>query len=376
MLTFSLNKGSASGGSGDSYAARVLATINANERYFKKFNPVHWEEAMHSAYLVALENQDGRYDNLHPYIKKLARNIMRSRTRDIPFTVFDEGGEISTIFRSLSEIIETTTFDGNSELVGEFKKLYLRNPDSFMKLQHIFNYDDDKHLRKIKEFRSKDKELWQAVRSLVEKFGPEYTFGTLGHFFAELPNLTKPSVEGQIKEILIRPGKLHVLSKLPDMPTIVGEDDGEYHYINPTTLEMSRNPDYFKWDVIGSSMCDIYRIDYSEFMNHVYEEVYVPQGVDTKFIKWCGDFYKLTTPAGESEINMDREKFINRVRVELVANLIARGVGSIIAISPDNLYIKPTRTFNYGIIRIKYRNDGAFDRAFDLPVTLHIKKRK
>lgn len=374
MLTFSLNKGASSGGSGDSYAAKVFATINANEPYFKKFNPWYWEEAMQATFLVALENRDGRFENLHPYIKKLARNILRSRTKDIPFTVFDDSGEISKVYHSLSEIIDTAAFDGDSELVGSFKMLYLRNPDSFMKLQNIFHYDDDKVLRNIKEFRSKDKELWQSVRSLVEKYGSEYTFVTLGQFFVLLPSLTKPKLDGQIKEVSIRPGKLHLLSKLPDTPTIQSED-GRYHYIEPD-LTMSKNPDYFKWDIIGSSMCDIYKIDISEFLNYVYEEVFVPQGVDTRFIRWCGDYYRLTTPAGEVSVNLDRDKFINRVRVELIANLLSKGVGSIIAISPDNLYIKPTRMFNYSTIRLKMRNDGTHDRIFDIPVSLHLKKRR
>jgi hypothetical protein len=47
-------------------------------------------------------------------------------------------------------------------------------------------------------------------------------------------------------------------------------------------------------------------------------------------------------------------------------------IGSIVAISPDSVYIKPTRAFQFDKLRLRFQHG----KVLDLPITVHIKKRK
>lgn len=371
MLTFSFNKQSMGGGA-DQYCARVWKSINSNAKYFKHFNNADWEEAQHVAYLFALENRKDRYDDLDPYIKKLARTVMkRKKKKELIAPLQNEDGEISVSFLSLSETIDISTIDGLGELLDEFKLLYLTDSESFERLRTIFDVDDEKSLRASKDLRLRNKELKSALMRMSNKYGADVTYATLKHFYEILPTLTTPSLEQGIKTVVLKPSRKSIIDMIPDTPTIKDEF-GNFHYIDRNTLTMARNPDYFKWDILGTTSSDVLKLDISPFIDYVYCEVFVPQGVNTRFIQWCGDFQRLTTPSGESFINLDQEKFVSRVRVELISILMVSGLGSIVAISPDFIYFKPSRSFNCNSVRLETH----YGKNFDLPVSVHLVKRK
>lgn len=368
MITFSLNdvKGI------DTYAMLVWNTINGNLGYFKKFNLDRWEEAVHKTYITALEHRDSSYgDNILPYIKKLARTILQVKSSESAYGVFTDEGEISPTFSILRDYIDTENLDGSDELKDSFKELYLLDSDSFMKLKLLFVYNDVQDIENIKSLRIRNSKLSAEFSKLVVKYGSDFTFRALYEFFEELPKLTAVRETGLTKEVNLKAGNFSVIEKIPDTPIIV-DSSGNYHYIDKNTLTMSSNPDYFKWDIIGTSLCDILKIDISPFMEYMYEEVFADEGVQTRHIIWCGHKYSLKTPGGVSYICLDRDKFLSIVRIELVLNLMMNNIGTIVALSPDNIYIKPTRSFQFDKIRLKFANG----KIIDLPITVHVKKRK
>lgn len=368
MITFSLNDVSGV----DSYAALVWNTINANLGYFKKFNHDRWEEAVHKTYIAALEHRDQSYgDNILPYIKKLARTILKVKQSESAYGVYNEEGEISPIFATLRDYIDTDNLDGTEEIKDVFKELYLLDPESFMKLKMLFVYNDVDDVENIEMLRIRNSKFNEEFRKLLTKYGSDLTFRALYDFFVELPKLCAIRETGLTKEINLKAGNFSVVEKIPDTP-LIQDMDGNYHYIDKTTLLTSKNPDYFKWDIIGSSLCDILKIDISPFMDYMYEQVIVDEGVNTKHITWCGNKYKLVTPGGVTYIGLDQHKFLSIARIELVLNLMMNNVGSIIALSPDSVYIKPTRVFQFDKIRLRFTTG----KIIDLPITIHIKKRK
>lgn len=368
MLTFSLNDVNGS----DEYATLVWDTINANLGYFKKFNTFRWEEAVHKTYIYALEHRDKSYgENILPYIKSLARTILQVKTKESSFGVFNEEGEISPIFATLRDYIDTENLDGSEELKNAFKELYLIDSESFMRLKLLYVYNDIVEIENLKDIRIRNKKIIDEFRKLIVKHGADFTFRVLYDFFNILPTLIAERKAGLTKEVTLKAGNFSVIEKIPDTP-VIQDSDGNYHYIDKTTLTMSSNPDYFKWDILGSSLCDILKVDIAPFMNYMYEEVYAEQGVTTRHIMWCGGKYKLTTPGGESYIGIDKEKFMTIVRIELILNLMVNNIGSVVALSPDNIYIKPTRAFQFDKIRLKSQTG----KIIDLPITTHIKKRK
>lgn len=369
MITFSINQSNNS----DKYAILVWQTINENLGYFKTFNGERWEEAVHRTYELALRSKDDRYEDIAPYIKKLARTVLKVKTKESAFDIMNEDGDISPVFATLRDYIDTDNVDVINEIKDTFKELYLLDEESFLKLQNLFKYNEVTDIPNMKEIRIKNQKLNDEMFTLVRKHGVELTFGTLSDFLKELPMLISERQTNLTKEVNVKQGNFSVLDKIPDTATIQ-DSEGNYHYIDKNTLTMEQNPDYLKWDIVGSSVstCDILKIDISPFMSYMYEEVFVDPGVSTRHIKWCGNKYKVTTPAGAVHIGLDRDKFISVARIELIVNLMMNNIGSVVAISPDNIYIKPIRTFQFDKMRLKFQNG----KVIDLPITVHIKKRK
>lgn len=368
MRTFSLNDISGA----DAYAALVWGTIQSNLGYFKKFNGERWQEAVHKTYLTSLEHRDSAYgDNILPYIKKLARTILMVKSNESAFSVTNDEGEIHHVFSVLQDSIDADNFDGSDELMDVLKELYLLDSESFMKFKNLYLYDDISDVDSLKEIRIRNKTMSFEFRKLVEKYGADFTFKVLYEFFKELPVLTRERVTSLTKEVVLGVGNFSLVEKIPDTPLII-DSKNKYHYIDKNTLTMDKNPDYFSWDIVGSSLCDILRIDISDFMMYMYEEVYVDEGVSTRHLAHCGGKLRLTTPGGVPHIGLDRDKFLSAVRVELILNLMANNIGSIVALSPDNIYIKQTKSFHFDRIRFRFKTG----RLIDAPVHLHIKKRR
>lgn len=367
MLVFSLN----ASGKTDAYSKRVWDAIHQNKGYIKKFNGADWEEATHKIYLTAIEHRDDNYADLGPYIKKLARTILKVKKVERPYNVYTEDGEIAPLFYGLKDYINTDNLEGVNVIKDVFKEMYLLDTESFMKLKALYSYDDASDLKGAKDLKIKNTQLSTEFSRLIYKYGSETVFRTLYEFFCDLPKMVANRETNLTKEIVLKEANFTLVEKLSDAP-LIKDIKGQYHYIDKSTLTMTVNPDYIKWDIVGSSICDVLKIDIAPLMNYIYEEVCVDQGVNTRHIQWCDNKYKVTTPGGSIVLGLDIEKFISMVRVELILNLIANNVNTIVAVSPDNVYIKPTKSFQFDRIRLKL----CTGKIIDLPITVHIKKRK
>lgn len=362
MVTFSVNSDFFS----DEFALTVWGEIQSNLGYFKKFNGANWEEAVQRTYIHVLAKRDNSFKEILPYIKKLARTILRTKDREFSNDVVTEKGDIAPIFSSLQDHIDTTNLDGDKGLVSALKELYLTDEKEFLTLKNIFSHNDVEDIENIKAIRIKNPKLKSAIYTLMREHGADYFFRTLNRFFYELPKLTSIRVTSKTKELALKSPNFDLLDKIPDTPTIK-DKDGKNYFIDKTTLTMKRNPDYFDWDIMGISMCDILKIDLEPFMSYIYEEVFVDEGISTRHISWCGDKFRVTTPGGVSHVGIDRDKFINSARIELILNLISSNVGSILALSPDNLYVKPTRAFKYDKVRLRFQTG----KIMDLPISVY-----
>lgn len=364
MLTFSLNLST-----GNNYAHRVLEAIKQNEGYFKKFNNALYEEAMHKAYICALEHKKEGYTDLAPYIKKLARTILKVRETESPFDVYNEDGEVSAIFSKLQDTIDESHLVEKEEIKDIFREMYLVDKDEFMKLQNLFG----EHVNEdaMKQVALKNVQLKNILNRTYKAYGGQLVFYVLMEFFNDLAMYTT-NEEPKIREINLRGGNYSVIDKIPDTPCIKTLADGEPHCIDKNTLKMKINPDLTKWDTISNTNCNIIKVDISPLVNYMYEQIFVEEGVNTKHIEWCGSKYKLITPGGYSVIGMERVKFMATVHTELILNLLMNNFNKIIAISEDSVYIKPTRVSNLETIRLK----TVQGKIIDLPVTTHIKKRR
>lgn len=366
MLTFSLNKITAA----DAYASRVWVEIQKNIAYFKAFNGDQWKEAVTRTYMTALDHKKPSYTDVTPYIKKLARTILKEKQNETPHSVATDDGEIAAVFRSLTDSINVDHISTDiEEIRGAFKELYLMDSEAFLKLQVIFMVDKVSELDR-REDRVRNKRFTREFLLLVERYGDELVYPALYEFLKEIPTLTGRRVNAATKLVQMKPGNDSMLQKVSDQATIV-DQKGKAYTIDKTTFTMARNPDYFKWVPIGQAS-DVVCIDFSEYMNFLYEEIFVDEGINTRHVSWCGDRYKLESPAGEVYIGLDREKFIASARMELLLNLLSNNVGTVVAVSADNLYVRPARSFTCEKVRIKFANG----KSMDLPVTTYLNKRQ
>lgn len=364
MLTFSLNYVT----SDDGYSHRVWEAILNNEGYFKKFNGAMYEEAMHKTFIFAVQHKKEGYTDLAPYIKKLARTILKVKENESPYDVYTEDGEVSSVFSKMQDTIDESNLVEKEEIKDVFREMYLTDKDEFMKLQNLFTDTASEDV--LKQFALKNLTLKKTLTQAYRQYGSTLFFNVLMNFFNDL-NRGISREEPKIKEVVMKKGNFGVLAKIPDTPCIKTIKDGELYGIDRNTLKMEINPDLVKWDIVSATNCNIIKIDISPLINYIYEQIFVEEGVDTKHITWCNSKYKLTTPGGYSVIGMDRNKFISFVHTELIANLLAHNFNKIIAISDDSVYIKPTRVSNLETVRLK----TAQGKIIDLPVSVHIRKK-
>lgn len=362
MKTFSLNRDDTS------KVLEIWSVIRENEGYFKMFNRDRYMEAMIDTLVVAMANYNESYSDLTPYIKKLARTILKTNEHSTPYDIFNQDGEISSVFSVLKDYQDIQGIDGITEIEDVFKDLYLYDKEAFMALKGLYVYDSKSDLKGI---RVKDDTFKMQFNYLINRFGSPLTFKVLADFYTNLPKLCE-NKESKIKEIKLKESNFTYLEKLSDAPTVRTKDGKEWG-IDKKTLTMSIDPDYTKWDTVWTSVCDILKVDMTPLLDYVYKQVYVTEGVNTNLIQWCGNRYKLTTPGGTSYIqNYDRDKYIKLVRTELLLNLLQNNINMVVALSDDNVYIKPTRAFKFDTIRVILY----CGKVIDLPIEIYIKKRK
>lgn len=363
MLTFSVNEINAI------YTLRVEKTIQDNIQYFKKFNGPRWQEAVNKTFEVAVSHIKEEYDVLDPYIKNLARNILKEQTKESPVDTVNEDGEVSYPFLKLTANLDDSRIElDRTEIMNTFKELYLLYEDDFLKLKQLFKKDDDKF---VKSEIVRNEAIQQAMYNLRMKYSSKDIYDLLYTFFKELPKYSRKIENSTIKIIEMKSKNQDFLDSIPDLP-MIRDEKGNFYAIDKINLTMEKNPDIFKWDVITQTSCDIIRIDISPLIDYMYNQVFVPMGVFTKHIVWCDNMYRLLTPGGRTYVNLDREKFINNVKIELIAHLVNNRFNTIVAISPDYIYVKPTRMMNYDTIRLIL----CTGHIIDLPIEVYLKKRK
>lgn len=368
MISFSLNRTSLK----DEYAIKVITSIENHKNYFKKFNGSLYDEAMQKALEHALTHRKSNYQEIDPYIKKLARTIMLNEHKKSPllYELYNEDGEIHGVFNKLRSFLDIDQTDINryeNELHNKFKDLYLLDEDSFMLLKQFFNESCNEGIKSIK-----NKEFKKNVDILIKEYGFHVFLYSLYTFFNILPKLINRRVTNNIKNIYLKKPNFKLLEKIPDTPLIreKGKQNG-YIFLDKVFLLSDKNPDFVDWELINPTTCDILRVDLTPFIDYIYDNVSVKEGVDTRFIRWCGDRYKVITPSGASYIGLEIDKYISYVRVELVLNILGVGLGSVLAISPENMYLKVTKSFIFDKFRVIF-NDG---KSIDLPIYLHKKGR-
>ena len=359
MKTFSLNNVSAD------YAERIMQEMKSNMGYIVFFNKGSTPEACHRIFYRALRTEKPEYDNLGPYIRKLARTVMKERTRDIPYSEYNEDGEVAFVFTSLTETPDLYAFDRKNQIMSTLQELYLRFPNEFMEFKNLVpTAEPDDVAPTLKEC----KELKRAIFDLASEFDGSIVLHCIYEFMTDLCKEKAEAINSALeKTVQLKKPDIRWLEHLNRQKWLL-DADGNAYGINPRTLQMDDyfNPEFCRFRLSQSTACRIWRVDCSGYYNMIENKVYVEDGVDNEYIHWCGKKYSLTTPSGTLYVGIDREKYMEIVRQELIMNILNSGIGTVIAVSPDNIYIKLTKATALSMIKIKTHTG----KVFTLPVEL------
>ena len=348
------------------YAARVMDAIERNKGYIVTFNKGNVNEAKQRIFAAALKEEKRAYTNLDPYIKVLSRHVMKARSKDIPYAPYNEDGEVALVFTSLTDTPKFDKFDDKAQIVGALEELYLRFPEDFTQIGALIPSVQRGDVFPV----IKNDELKEAVFNLMRSFDSALVLHSIVEF---LTNMAKEKAKlvneraGIVKEVQLQPTipVATVKATLGDRKWVLDES-GTPVGVLPTTLKMENdfNPEWHQLRLAVSTVCPIYALDISKYLNSIEEKVYVEQGVDNEYIVWCGSKYRLTTPAGTAVIGRDRGVYMDLVRRELITSLVVSGVGTVIAAGPDTVYLKLTRASN--ITNLVFKTDK---RSFICPLT-------
>lgn len=349
------------------YAAKVLRVLNENIGYVIWANGAQFREAYNRIFMAAMRSENRKYSDLTPYIKKLARTVMKTRVKEKPYALYDENGEIAYAFQGLIVNPETDIQENNiPRLLNRFRELYLMYPEDFGVLKEMLPSTEATEVKT----KIKNNPLRDSIYALMAEYDARQVFKALIAFFKELDNQTVPVKTAESTKIYsLKPANVANLKYLSDKKW-VQDKYGNTYGINPSTLTMDYNVELGKFRLAVPTSCNIWKMDCSEYYEDIENKIYAEQGVNNDYITWCGDKYRLTTPAGTRYLGIDRNKFMDIVRQELILSVLAAQLGTVVAVSPDNIYLRITKASATSFMRLRTISGKTFTFPLSVqPVT-------
>lgn len=347
------------------YAARVLKTMQDNYGYIVCFNGARSKEAFQQMFFLAMRSENRKYSDMTPYLKVLARNVLKPHNRDIPYAPYDEDGEVSFIFSDLKTEDDLSVESEDRESINRvLQELYLRNPEDFMLLKEMIPCTDAVDVPVV----IKNDELKNAIAKLTRDFGGRLVFYCICDFLAERikEHAKMVNAEGERVVDLSLANKAY-LGRLSDRKWICDEE-GNPCGINPYTLTMENdfNPEMHVFRLAVRTSCNIWKVDCYDYFSMLEEKISVEPGVDNEYIRWCGSTYLLISPAGRKLMGVSREQYIDVVRQELILAILAENIGTVVALGPDTIYLKLTKAAGFAKLKLKTPSG----RTYALPLSV------
>lgn len=366
MLSFSINTSA-------DYPIRVAEALQSLVGYFRYCNKGKADEAMSKAFEMALANQNSRYSDLRPYLKTLARTILRtSSVKEVPVSTYMEDGDsVSMPYIHLVENLDYSKLEV-AEICKELEMLYLQSEEDFQKLRVFLK---PVSVGQRSDIKLKDRTFIEWFKHLLHTYDSHNIIIAIREVFNDIDSGSTTCERFiDIKEYTMHVANYDVLSRIPVNTTVL-VGDKQLSIDHTTLLTKGCNPDFLDWTGVQTSL-DIVCVDVSSMINRIYDMIFAPFGVDTKFCTYFKNSYRLTTPGGYSVVNYDKNKFIDLVHNEIVLNLVECGIGKIIAVSCDGVYFKVGKAFRCKVIRLTLYDGSTCDLPVELIVSANSGRRR
>lgn len=277
-----------------------------------------------------------------------------------PKEVIKEEGAIDVIGlkkrSSQGKTVNTSQIE-NDEIKEEIRKklsiLYLQNPTEFLKLNLVFNAEENSRISKSK--RVVDENIKSNVLQLHLKYG-KLVLDVLYDILKE------KGQEEKIYKVHLRTMADEVLSTFISLLPFIELSDGRLLGIDNTTylMEGGIDIDYVKWKPV-KDIRGIIRLDISDVVNYMYQKTHKRQGLNTAHIEWCNGEYVIIGMDG-SRYFCDTEGVTKRTRIELLKMCLVNKLGTVIGVTTDSIYLKgTTKLKNYTCLQLQLYNGVCLD---------------
>lgn len=341
--------------------ALIWKWLTENKRYFFKIynDKGRVEEAMSRTWQWAvmhmkMDEQEGIGETQESYLRAIGRTILHdSYTKhESPFSVYDdETGEVSYTYQRIVSAPEGEYFseDVEDSLILEYTALYLRDSEAFRGV-YVALREGKKNV-----IKSSDDKWVRDFKSLFREYSISQMVGAMREFFARLDKAEKRKRVGvKQKDLMIQPYtdecKMHLLGADVRQGKKCSRLSALTFTMSPPITDGKR----FTVDVQHKGMV---QINIDAYLDALYENIMVDEGVQTPYIRWLFGKYIMYSPSGtKSMVCENRERFIERCRRELISNL-AQEVSGIFAVTSSYIYAIPQRKLMFSELHLRdFRN--------------------
>jgi hypothetical protein len=374
------------------YMMAVYESIARNRNYIKSVtrNSATRETDVVSKILIhAITHRDyTKTDALDAYVKALANAFTKELYKETARqTEFDDN--VSAKYGQYAfDMTTECDAEGRYTIENVLMQYYFKYPDDVERYcltvlhklgirmycdfvvdadgRHLVEVDDiNKSKDETQTFTPIDKTAWQDVRAVMKRYDAttvlNATLIVANKIAAQKHRLKRVT---KLIPIVAHKVDYDILSAITGVPTVAvikgSNQDNRIFEINPCTLEMyckstqsTVNLDIVKWQPLKKSMTSVVKIDIIAFMEYIYTQVCVPQGVNTALIKWLKKENIKILPSGVQLLNVTLEHYIVELKAELLTTLSKNGITDIIGITADAIYFRPRRLIKYNNIQYK-----------------------
>lgn len=327
-------------------AGEIALSLNELKGYFYKFNKDETDEAMARAYIHALKNYDG-YSEFKPYLKNLARTIMRTVEKEVYVDDFESMAvdEKTSVERSA---LEGIVFDDTNDLI--VKQLMLPFIDEFLYLGGLMESNEFAQKTKT-DFSERFRYVCKTILSKIK--GEEFMKSILYLYNKNSDELRWFLEQDNFIVKTCREAEYSTTSVTNSEFKINGEAK-RYSIVNENG-EIVKQPDTYKGKmfikgVLGNKK--VYKVNYIDLLNDM---IMMARSYITNELTIVNGKYKIvrTCSGSYSQVNPDMENVDNLMLDELITSIVYCSKCKLLSVGYEYIYLLEGKYFSGTDIEIR-----------------------
>lgn len=343
------------------YSDRVWKTLQTLWSYIVNkcsSNTAQAKEILMEAYNKMLLHRDDTYTDLTPYAKQTVNGMLKERIKignhvscDPQAIRSDEDykgrGKPTDSFDMeyqsyMQEDSQADLYTDTNIVVEELETLYLRDNNILTFLKSLTYTDKTmSEAKKLTQKQTKlvDAEVMEDLKKLLLTTN-EGVFGQALCIFLQRLAKYLPKDKGTVKAVKAQKIKDKELNSMYYKGDSIKIKDKKYRIDSKGTgMTYKRDIDSCAFDVITELNTLVYKVDIAPLLYWLEEQIYVDEGVTNKVLSRLYNKCGYKTPGGEIYVDIDKDHFMDMVKIELIYSLGKINACPIVGVAVDSIYI-------------------------------------